>query len=104
MERKKKQFVFYPKNVEQKESQKLKLRDLVANFARDGKEIIADKGKMVSSEVRQKRLDVCKECEHLKGSGGQIRCMHPKCGCFMAIKAGFRKAKCPLDKWGEQKS
>jgi len=79
--------------------QKISAVDLLKNFARDSKDIIADKARLVASETKKQRLEICKDCSHIKGEGSQMRCLHPQCGCFMWIKAGFRKAKCPIGKW-----
>jgi hypothetical protein len=101
LERRTKKLIFTPKESVKRPGTSAKVSpfDLVRNFVRDGKEIIADKARMVSAETRAERLEICKACAYVKGEGSQIRCMHPKCGCFMAIKAGFKKAKCPVGKW-----
>lgn len=39
------------------------------------------------------RVNKCQGCEHLKES----RCS--QCGCFIALKAGLKSEKCPLEKW-----
>ena len=79
--------------------QKIKAIDLLKNFARDSKDIISDKARLVNAEIKKNRLAICQDCSFIKGEGMQMRCLHPQCGCFMAIKAGFRKAKCPIGKW-----
>ncbi len=45
------------------------------------------------TELKNKRLAICKECKFLSGS----RC--EKCGCFMGIKASLIATSCPLGIW-----
>lgn len=79
------------------QSEKLSTADMLKNFAKEGGAIAKGGFKMVSSEDKKARLDLCGACEHHKGKGIQMRCL--KCGCFMKIKAGFAEAKCPVGKW-----
>lgn len=46
-------------------------------------------------EIKQKRLEICKKCEHF------IKLTHQcsKCGCLMDLKTKLRNASCPIDKW-----
>jgi hypothetical protein len=58
---------------------------------------IADAGKKVTFEQYQERLEICNKCElRLKN-----RCTHPKCGCFLDIKAWWASEQCPYTppKW-----
>jgi hypothetical protein len=48
-----------------------------------------------SREVRDKRLDICKECERLFKPTYTCK----ECGCFMALKTWLKEASCPLNKW-----
>jgi hypothetical protein len=50
---------------------------------------------MVSDEVREARLNTCRECEYYDPK--QVRCRH--CGCFLDHKVSFAIDSCPLDKW-----
>jgi len=50
---------------------------------------------LVSSEVKEKRLEICRSCEYYDEK--QIRCR--QCGCFLEHKAQFALDSCPLDKW-----
>lgn len=43
----------------------------------------------VSDEVYFSRLDSCKKCDNLIGGV----CM--KCGCYVELRAAFKKQKCP---------
>ena len=49
----------------------------------------------VSQEIQQKRLNICKECEHHNIKLGV--CM--LCGCFLKEKTAKRKSICPMHKW-----
>ena len=52
-------------------------------------------GGMVEKEVSDKRFDICNDCDSLKAND---RCK--ECGCYMKAKTKFKKAFCPLGKWG----
>jgi hypothetical protein len=45
--------------------------------------------------VREKRLEICKSCEHFIKLSHQCK----KCGCFMDAKTRIRAATCPVGKW-----
>ena len=49
--------------------------------------------KSIHRDERDKRLDICHDCEHYTG----IRCKI--CGCFVAAKTWLRHEACPVDKW-----
>lgn len=55
---------------------------------------------LVSEEVKQQRLAVCKTCNWYDES--QDRCR--ECGCYMDHKAGYALDSCPIDKWNESNS
>ncbi len=46
-----------------------------------------------AQEEYQRRLNVCKACEHLAGG----TCL--KCGCYPEFRAAFRTQKCPVKLW-----
>jgi hypothetical protein len=56
-----------------------------------------------SQSLRERRVAVCRgvapdgsdACEHLAWPG--LNC--GQCGCFVDIKAAFKRFKCPLNKW-----
>jgi hypothetical protein len=54
---------------------------------------------LVSDEVAQKRMEVCKGCPHFVITLGQPRCN--ECSCLMALKTKLAGMKCPLHKWEE---
>lgn len=51
------------------------------------------------ARVSEKRLEICKECEHFRELGSRCN----KCGCFMNYKTMLMYEKCPIDKWGPEK-
>jgi len=55
------------------------------------------KGKSIEKaniELKSKRLDVCKKCEHMLITGN---C--GICGCFVKDKVKYKDEKCPIKKW-----
>ena len=48
----------------------------------------------VSKAVKEERLAICMECEHLNDIG-QCR----MCGCFMPLKTRVPRASCPDGRW-----
>lgn len=59
------------------------------------KQALSSNALLVSEEVKQQRLEICKTCEFYDES--QVRCKH--CGCFLQQKAGFALDSCPIQKW-----
>ena len=57
--------------------------------------VVKNKGKQVSSELKEKRINICKECPHFI----KVSTTCKKCGCFMSVKTGFEGVKCPINKW-----
>jgi len=58
--------------------------------------------KKKTKELKEKRLAVCKECEHvrdLKNRGWINYCN--LCGCMLLVKARIRSSDCPIGKWDE---
>jgi len=51
----------------------------------------------VSQEEYKRRMEICGGCEFQKNG----RCLHKKCGCFLARKNKLSTEHCPLDppKW-----
>ena len=50
---------------------------------------------LVSPEVREERMNVCRSCEYYDEK--QNRCRH--CGCHLEAKVRFAIDSCPLQKW-----
>lgn len=55
--------------------------------------------KNVDSKTKNKRLEICATCEHLKDGGACNLC-----GCFLQIKTSWASEKCPIDKWKSELS
>jgi rRNA maturation protein Nop10 len=53
-------------------------------------------GGMADKDIAKERWDICKDCENLTFAN---TCT--ECGCFMVAKTKFKKAFCPIDKWGK---
>ena len=64
------------------------------------KEYRQEQDLMVSKEVFQERLTICKGCDRFDKD--QTRCM--ECGCFLMIKARLAPEFCPLGKWKDETS
>ena len=64
----------------------LSLGEAVANHVVDGMS-------KCTKEENTVRLNICMKCPELSES----TCT--KCGCMISIKAGWKTATCPLDKW-----
>jgi hypothetical protein len=50
---------------------------------------------ILPKEEREKRLEICRKCEHFKPDSS--RC--GVCGCFMKIKTALAVADCPKSYW-----
>lgn len=50
---------------------------------------------MVTDEIKNKRLSICKQCEYLKLE----HYMCKQCGCFMRMKTSLNGTNCPIGKW-----
>lgn len=61
------------------------------------KKALSGESLTVSNEVKEQRMDICKNCEHYDAE--QIRCK--ECGCMLEYKTGFALDSCPLNKWKE---
>jgi len=46
-------------------------------------------------EESEKRLDICRKCEHFFTPTNQCKL----CGCFMNLKTKMKHAYCPVNKW-----
>lgn len=55
----------------------------------------SDESLLVTEEIREQRMDICRSCEFYDPK--QIRCRH--CGCFLESKVRFAIDSCPLQKW-----
>jgi hypothetical protein len=50
----------------------------------------------VQKEESDKRLEVCKKCEHYKDTPVKY-C--EECGCVLKLKIHMKGVKCPIQKW-----
>jgi hypothetical protein len=85
----KKQFIQqYPSLFQQAKN----LTTSLTNWVKDGV-------KVVSEEVLNQRMDICKKCEFWDSEAfaGTGRCS--KCGCSTQAKLRMATEKCPIDKW-----
>jgi len=71
-------------------------RNFFASLADTAMRVVRDP-KMVPDEVREERLAICNECEHLKKGQCEL------CGCFVLPKSYFENMACPIEKWIEYK-
>jgi hypothetical protein len=74
---------------------------MAANFVGAQLAAAATGWQEVNPEAKAARLVICESCI---GPGGYFRpsdrrCSHPKCGCYMDIKAGLAAMACPTGKW-----
>ena len=53
----------------------------------------------VDESIFNKRMDICRSCEHLIKLTNQCT----KCGCFMNLKTKMPHAVCPIGKWKEER-
>ena len=49
---------------------------------------------LVSSEERNKRVEICKSCDRLNKLNFCVLC-----GCFMPVKTWLKSKSCPANKW-----
>ena len=47
----------------------------------------------VSKEEQDRRLSICGDCEHKKGTKCNL------CGCFLQYKTKLTNSECPMGKW-----
>ena len=64
-------------------------------YLQENNEDEQNKTLVVSDEIYNKRLEICKSCS--KFDEKQNRCI--ECGCYLPAKAKFILDDCPLNKW-----
>jgi|5_EtaG_2_1085323.scaffolds.fasta_scaffold03427_4 hypothetical protein len=69
--------------------------DKVKNIAKDTAAYLVDGARNVPKEEFIRRAGICDSCVHFIHN--QSTC--GICGCWMDVKAKWRKSKCPKDKW-----
>ena len=70
---------------------------LAKNFGKAVTKHVLSGMKKVTDDQYQERINTCNQCERLDKEHG--RCMHPDCGCFVAVKARWASEDCPEKKW-----
>jgi len=53
---------------------------------------------LIDTKMKEWRQGVCRSCEQYI----PLTDMCKKCGCIITLKSRFKKALCPLHKWGEE--
>ena len=79
-----------PEGQPQYPSKRMQLRNLALSAME-----AAQDPRPTPKTMKDKRLDVCKDCEYFDGR--QLRCK--ACGCYLIAKAAIRGSKCPKGKW-----
>lgn len=67
------------------------------SFIKDTAEHIVGGAKNVSEEEFERRMGVCNSCIHLVKEKDKDIC--GICGCYMNVKAKWKTAECPKNKW-----
>ena len=71
--------------------------EIIKSFYRYFKWILfSDKRGVVPESIYEKRISICKECEHYFNPTMQCKI----CKCFMFMKAKVINTNCPINKWG----
>ena len=76
----------FPSLVEQVKNVSLGLFNVMTHAYKTG-EVLA------KESIVRDRIKLCEGCEFLHNN----RCS--ECGCFIALKAGLKSEKCPLNRW-----
>lgn len=53
---------------------------------------------MLSAELSEKRMKICRECEFYRKYINQCA----KCGCVLFAKTRFSQSSCPIGKWDKE--
>lgn len=59
------------------------------------KDEITGQAEYVDEQTKQDRIDKCNVCNNLVSLTRQCK----KCGCFIDVKARYKKAFCPIGQW-----
>lgn len=57
------------------------------------KDFVASGLEISNTEEKNKRIEICKECEHYNNGNCRL------CGCNMNLKTRIDSAHCPIGKW-----
>lgn len=74
-----------------------KLKEKLSKLKTDAQEKVSEISSdlIASDSVREERLDICFNCDHLFKPTNSCK----KCGCFVHAKTWLEKASCPVKKW-----
>lgn len=97
------------KNLGQKEPN---LAQKIINFTKAAINHAINGNPVVDEEVMKRRLKICKSCPLFKLNTNEVGgvCTHSSCGCTIQDnlnylnKIAWADQKCPIDKWGEEKT
>lgn len=69
----------------------------MSSFLSNIKKATENKIKSIAADVtvRESRLAICNQCEHLLQATSQCG----KCGCFVKAKTWLSGSSCPINKW-----
>ena len=73
------------------------LTEKARNFIRATVKHVATGMNLVSNEIQEKRMTICKGCEFYDDNNQNPHCS--KCGCFLNIKTTWASEGCPVGKW-----
>ena len=77
-----------PSNLEKAKFFSKTAYDILKGFVSNG-------NLMVPPEVKQARIDICRECNRFD----EARFLCKECGCFLVNKVRFTASSCPLQYW-----
>lgn len=67
------------------------------SFIRAATKHVVNGMKNVTPEEKERRLNICEQCPHLRKNGTTIKC--GQCGCNLHYKAAMSTSTCPLGHW-----
>lgn len=76
----------------------IQLKNIIIAFIKVLKNIVLLKHVKSSNKIKNRRLEICKNCEHLIMNK---RCS--LCGCYVKPKASLLTEKCPDKRWTKNK-
>ncbi len=72
----------------------------VTGFIKTAAAVVADGFGRTTPEQREKRLSICRSCDHFRES--DMRCgQFNGCGCFLSRAVEWRAKECPIGRWAE---
>ena len=77
-----------PSNLEKAKNCSKTAYDIIKGFVSKGYLLVPE-------EVKNARIDICRECNRFDESRHVCR----ECGCFLVNKVKFTASRCPLNYW-----